>query len=117
MATGDYHHTALAVAQGVGMIAPEGQVVIIQKASEAQDLAGVQSLETPVAPAGPLQRSASAVSVAPEPQVQAESLDSAHQGLVFQTDGGSIAEDDALQALSLLAQVYFKSHADLCPRY
>ena len=34
MATGDYHHTALAVARGSGMIPPKGQVVIIQKAAK-----------------------------------------------------------------------------------
>ena len=118
MATGDYHHTALAVARDVGMIPPEGKrVIIIQKTSEAQDLPGLESLGTSVAPAGPLQPSASAVSAASEPQVQAETFDSAHQGLVFHTDDGSIAEHDALQALSLLAQVYFTLDTDFCPHY
>ena len=36
MATGDYHSTALAVARDVGMIAPGGQVFIIQKGTEAK---------------------------------------------------------------------------------
>ena len=36
MATGDYHHTGLAVARATGMIPPEGQVVILHKASETQ---------------------------------------------------------------------------------
>ena len=103
---------------------PQGQVIIIHTASEAQDLrvadsgnrqskqdlvGGMHTLETSVIPAGPLQRTAPAVSFAPEPQVQSESSDSAHQGLVFQTENGSTVEDDALQALSLIAQVYFKS--------
>ena len=125
MATGDYHHTALAVARGVGMVPSEAQVIIIQKASEAQDLrvadsqdrqyqqdllAGTQSLDTSSAPAGQLQLTASAVCFAPEPRAQAESSDCAHQGLVFQTDNGSSAEEDGLQALSVIAQVCFKSH-------
>lgn len=35
MVTGDYHHTAIAVAKGAGMIRPHGKLVIIQAASEA----------------------------------------------------------------------------------
>ena len=42
MATGDYHHTALAVARGVGMIPPQGQVVIIQKDSETRQTANTK---------------------------------------------------------------------------
>ena len=34
MATGDYHHTAISVAQGVGMLAPHSQVIIIQTEKE-----------------------------------------------------------------------------------
>lgn len=34
MATGDYHHTALAIARGVGMVPSEGRVIIIQSAEE-----------------------------------------------------------------------------------
>ena len=93
-----------------------------------QDLvAGMQWLDASVAPAGPLQPTASAVSFAPEPEpqaqaeleAQAESPGSAHQGLVFQTDNGSTAEDGGMQALSLIAQVYFKSHqySKMCPHY
>ena len=125
MATGDYHHTALAVARGVGMIPPQGQVIIIHKASEThglrlansqsgrsgQDfLSGMKQLTPFLAPAGLLQRPAHAVSFAVEPQIEAESSESARQGLVFQTDNGSPAEDDALQALTLMAQVHFTSH-------
>lgn len=36
MATGDYHHTALAVARGVGMVPPHSQVIIIQAGQETQ---------------------------------------------------------------------------------
>ena len=38
MVTGDFHHTAIAVARGVGMVRPGGQVVIIQAKSERQPL-------------------------------------------------------------------------------
>lgn len=36
MATGDYHHTALAVARGVGMLSPQAQVIIIQAEQESK---------------------------------------------------------------------------------
>lgn len=36
MATGDYHHTALAVARGVGMLSPQAQVIIIQAEKETK---------------------------------------------------------------------------------
>ena len=35
MITGDYHHTAIAVARDVGMVRPEGQVVVIDSPHEA----------------------------------------------------------------------------------
>ena len=35
MITGDYHHTAIAVARIVGMVRPEGQVVVIDSPHEA----------------------------------------------------------------------------------
>ncbi len=35
MITGDYHHTAISVAKGAGMIPPAGKLVIIQAAAEA----------------------------------------------------------------------------------
>ena len=38
MVTGDYHHTAIAVAKGVGMVPQGGQLVIIQAKSEKQVL-------------------------------------------------------------------------------
>ncbi len=38
MVTGDYHHTAIAVARGVGMVPQGGQLVIIQAKSEKQVL-------------------------------------------------------------------------------
>ena len=125
MATGDYHHTALAVARGVGMIPPQGHVIIVYAASETQDLgladsksrrskqdllSDMRPLNTSLVPAGPLQQTAHAVSFADEPQLQAESQECAHQGLVFQTDNGSPAADSAPQALTIIAQVYFKSH-------
>lgn len=39
MVTGDYHHTAVAVARGVGMVAQDAQVVIIQSKSEVSPAA------------------------------------------------------------------------------
>lgn len=34
--TGDYHHTAIAVARGVGMLPPGGKLIIVQAKSELQ---------------------------------------------------------------------------------
>ena len=45
MVTGDYHHTAIAVARGVGMLPPGGELIIIQAKSELQSTA--QSLDQP----------------------------------------------------------------------
>ncbi len=39
MITGDYHHTAIAVAKGAGMVPPAGKLVITQAASEASSAA------------------------------------------------------------------------------
>ena len=36
MITGDYHHTAIAVAKHVGMIKPQGQVVVIDTVAQAE---------------------------------------------------------------------------------
>ena len=36
MATGDYHHTALAVATAAGMNPPEGQIIMVHKAPETK---------------------------------------------------------------------------------
>ena len=43
MITGDYHHTAIAVAKGAGMLPPAGKLVIIQAASEAAPAAAEPS--------------------------------------------------------------------------
>ena len=43
MITGDYHHTAIAVAKGAGMVAPAGKLVIIQAASDASPAAAEPS--------------------------------------------------------------------------
>ncbi|DBA88976.1 TPA: hypothetical protein ACH3X2_000200 [Trebouxia sp. C0005] len=39
MITGDYHHTAIAVAKHVGMIKPQGQVVVIDTVAQAESAA------------------------------------------------------------------------------
>ncbi len=43
MITGDYHHTAIAVAKGAGMLPPAGKLVIIQAASEGLSAAAEPS--------------------------------------------------------------------------
>ncbi len=47
MVTGDYHHTAIAVARGVGMVPQGGQLVIIQAKSEKQVLPRMPSRVPP----------------------------------------------------------------------
>ena len=48
MITGDYQHTAIAVARGVGMIPQEGQVIIVQAKSE--HLSHAQVVSVPSSP-------------------------------------------------------------------
>ena len=43
MITGDYHHTAIAVAKDVGMVAPEGRVVVIDSISATSASSGRQT--------------------------------------------------------------------------
>ena len=104
MVTGDYHHTALAVAREAGMTPPQGQVIIIHKAFETPSLPAAPSrpldsatwMRSPQQPASPF---------ALEPRVFAGRQVSVHQGLVFQMQDSIAAQDDALQALTLIAQV------------
>lgn len=60
MVTGDYHHTAIAVARGVGIVPQGGQLVIIQAKSEKQVLPRMPSHVPPAlgaakTPANPYQ--------------------------------------------------------------
>lgn len=48
MITGDYHHTAIAVASNVGMIQPEGQVVVIDSVAQAWSCSKPASLRSKV---------------------------------------------------------------------
>ena len=108
MASGDYHHTALAVARGVGMIAPQGPVIIIQTEAETRPAtfgnkasarkAADKSLQAS-RPAGQISR---AVSFAAD---LVKSKEREHQGLIFHMDNGSAAQDDALDAIAAIAQV------------
>ncbi|DBA85716.1 hypothetical protein WJX77_011623 [Trebouxia sp. C0004] len=47
MITGDYHHTAIAVGKHVGMIKPQGQVVVLDTAAQAKSTVAVSSSATP----------------------------------------------------------------------
>lgn len=106
MSTGDYHHTALAVARGVGMVPPQGQVIIIQ--TELETRSSAPSSRSPAAKASekPPHRLARhlsrSVSFAEHLVVSRERE---HQGLIFHVDNGNAAHDDALQALAAIAQV------------
>ena len=47
MITGDYHHTAIAVARAVGMVQPQGQVVVIDTISQADLHSELSALRSP----------------------------------------------------------------------
>ncbi len=71
MVTGDYHHTAIAVARGVGMLPQGGQLVIIQAKSEKQVLPRMPSrippaLGTSRPPAKPYQPGSTSLSGSPQ---------------------------------------------------
>lgn len=103
MATGDYHHTALAVARGVGMVPPQGQVIIIQNAAEVR-VAHLYRKHSAIRSAAPTPRGRPArqISFAPD---MVETRESEYQGLVFRVDNGNAVQDDALEALTAIAQV------------
>ena len=103
MATGDYHHTALAVAWGVGMVPPGGQVIIIQNAAEVR-VAHLHHKHSVLKSAAstPRGRPARQISFAPD---MVETRESEYQGLVFRVDNGNAVQDDALEALTAIAQV------------
>jgi magnesium-transporting ATPase (P-type) len=69
MVTGDYHHTAIAVARGVGMVPQGGQLVIIQAKSEKQVLPRMPSRVPPAlgaSPAKPYQPGPTSSSCSPQ---------------------------------------------------
>ena len=47
MITGDYHHTAIAVARHVGMVKPQGKVVVIDTISEPQLRSELSTIKSP----------------------------------------------------------------------
>ena len=108
MATGDYHLTALAVARGVGMVPPQKQVIVIQTEAETRPAAIASKASTLKATDKSPQtgraakRISRAVSFA---ENLVKSKEREHQGLVFHVDNGSVAQDDALQALTAIAEV------------
>ena len=109
MATGDYHHTALAVARAAGMIPAQASVVIIQKESETR-VPGSRSKESALrAPNQPLLQTGASRQLLKAVSFSADlcsSQDGDHQGLTFQNmDLGSPARRDALHLLTAAAQV------------
>ena len=172
MATGDHHYTALAVARGVGMVPPHGQIIIIEKDQDATPAYSSPGMKETDQMSGP--SASKAVSAAAQPSsvkpgkersiqlgshsapstfsvtfainqehpdkrsqqrlpsvadtyqhrpdqplsAVEHSLDAApsfrrqqrmngseHQGLLFHPEHGNVAGDNALQALTAIAQV------------
>ena len=131
MVTGDYHHTAIAVARGVGMILQGGQVVIIQAKAENQVLprtpsrfpsafkiSNHQARLSPLAPqpvsfaqkAASPSAAFSELPAAPAEGQQREEDDmqraqSCCEGLTFLLDSGDDLENwDPQHALTIIAQ-------------
>ena len=103
----------IAVARGVGMVSPGGQVVIIQAKAEVNPggNAPVWSAMKPHKAAqtdGQTQLSRPGRSFRRSVSFAAEECQPSaneHQGLVFHVDNGSMSQDDAMQALTAIAQV------------
>ena len=118
MVTGDYHHTAIAVARGAGMIPGDSRVVIIQSQTEIRP-----SCRHPACMHSALKCSKSAANnpLTPKRAVsfhisKANEQERTCEGLKFLLDNGDAFEDgDALSALTSIAQVmgFFTSGA-LC---
>lgn len=111
MVTGDYHHTALAVARGVGMISMEARVVIIQSKTEFTSRPvskGVtqmpSALKSPRPASHTLHGSRRAVSFRFQQEPEVEQPNDGQ--LRFQLDNGDAFENgDALRAFTSIAQV------------
>ena len=112
MVTGDYHHTALAVARGVGMLPLDERVVIIQSRTElmptnrcsGQLTSALKAPKSPRPSTHTLSGHHKGVSF---PVQQQSGEDEAAKGpLRFQLDNGDDFEDgDALRAFTRIAQV------------
>ncbi|DBA67665.1 TPA: hypothetical protein ACH3X2_001258 [Trebouxia sp. C0005] len=98
MITGDYQHTAIAVARGVGMIAMDSQVVIMEAESER---AGSASASAPVAQyTPPLPKPGSALQHPGQ-----KTVSSSCQHLMFTLDRGGVCEEvDPHTAITSIAQ-------------
>lgn len=99
MITGDYQHTAIAVARGVGMIAMDSQVVIMEAESER---AGSASASAPVAQyTPPLPKPGSALQHPGQ-----KTVSNSCQHLMFTLDRGGVCEEvDPHTAITSIAQV------------
>ena len=99
MITGDYQHTAIAVARGVGMIAMDSQVIIMEAKSER---ANSTSASVPLAQhTAPLPKPRSAL------QHPGRKTGSSYcQHLMFTLDRGGVCEEvDSHTAITTIAQV------------
>ena len=108
MITGDYQHTAIAVARGVGMIAMDSQVVIVDTKSERAASASV-----PVAQhTAPLTKPGSALQ---HPGERTASISC--QQLMFTLDRGGVCEEaEPHTAMTSIAQVgCAKNHHAVLP--
>ena len=100
MATGDYHHTALAVAQAVGMVPAQGQgVVVIQKDAK------LPSCEAKPSALQAADRFSHNVMRARSLTPSSSRNTSKFQGLLFHMDSGSHTQHNALQLLTATAEV------------
>lgn len=97
MITGDYQHTAIAVARGVGMIAMDSQVIIMEAKSER-----ARSASVPVAQhTAPLPKLGSALH-----PPGGKTGSSSCQHLMFTLDRGGVCEEmDSQTAITTIAQV------------
>ncbi len=108
MVTGDYHHTAIAVAQGSGMIPCDHRVVIIQSQGELRPSARNPGSKTSALKAP---RPASHTFPSPKRKVSFRVSQGSEQGRTCEglrvlLDNGDAFEDgDALRALTTIAQV------------
>ena len=107
MASGDFHGTALAVARGVGMIPQHGRVIIIQKETETRSPGADKGCSAMKSDRHTLEshhtrQFSRTVSFAEE---EPHNGNCQYKGLVFHQDNGIAAEDNALQALTAIAQV------------
>ena len=107
MVTGDYHHTALAVAKGVGMVPPEMPLVIIQSQTEfriirSSSVAMPSALKSPKGSTAPSRRGVSF-----RIKEQPDKIEEPQEGqLRFQLDNGDAFQGgDALRAFTSIAQV------------